>query len=102
MYRSPITVITDQLKRQVEAGCENAVVEAVHNIGVIADKEELLKALKYERNQYNLGYAEGYSKAIDVFSRQCKGDLVCQIFGLRPVDIDRIAEKMKGGSEWQQ
>ena len=38
---------------------ENEVLKAVWNIGVDVNKEELLKALKYDRDQYNEGYQDG-------------------------------------------
>lgn len=36
-------------------------------------------------------------KAIDEFADKCKKDILCQTFGLKPINIDEIAEQMKGG-----
>ena len=55
MYKSPIEVITTQLNSQIE----NEVLKAVQNIAVNIDKDELLKALQYDRNQYEQGYIDG-------------------------------------------
>ena len=53
-YRSPIEVIQTQMRNQIE--CE--IYKAVMNVGVNVDKEELLKALQYDREQYQKGYKD--------------------------------------------
>ena len=40
---------------------EGEVMKAVQKVGVTVDKEELLKALKYDREQYEKGYRDGLS-----------------------------------------
>ena len=55
MYKSPIDVIADQLRIQYEDG----VLKAVQNYDINVDKEELLKALQYDREQYEKGFADG-------------------------------------------
>lgn len=60
MFESPIKIITDGMRTEIEG----QVLRAVQNVGVIVDKEELLKALQYDREQYSKGYADGYEKAI--------------------------------------
>ena len=42
---------------------ENNVYEAVQDYGVYADKEELIKALQFDRNQYEVGYTDGVNDA---------------------------------------
>lgn len=42
--------------QEMQAQRENQVYQAIQNIGVDVDKEELLKALSYDRNQYEKGY----------------------------------------------
>ena len=51
-YKAPIKIIMQEMQAQRE----NQVYQAVQNIGVDVDKEELLKALSYDRNQYEKGY----------------------------------------------
>lgn len=62
MYESPITTmiteIQDNVAKRFTEQTENMVYQEVRNIGVYIDKEELLKALKYDRNQYEKGYAD--------------------------------------------
>lgn len=54
MYESPIEVIYGQLQTQME----DDVFRAVQNCGIRVDKDELIKALKYDRDQYAAGYAD--------------------------------------------
>ena len=39
----------------------------------------------------------GYNKGIDDFANACKSNTLCQTFGLRQCDIDKIAEQLKAG-----
>jgi hypothetical protein len=55
MYKSPIDVISTGLRTTIE----NNVYEVVESYGINVDKDELLKALQYDRNQYNHGFADG-------------------------------------------
>lgn len=59
MYESPIDVIHCEMQMQLEG----EIFKAVQKVGVHVDKEELIKALAYDRNQYEKGYADGYDKA---------------------------------------
>ena len=56
MWESPIT----KFSRQLSYEWEGEVLKAVHECGVVVDKDELLKALKYDREQYEKGYDDGY------------------------------------------
>ena len=55
MYESPIELIV----KNVQQAFENEVVNVVQNYGINVDKEELLKALTYDRGQYDKGHADG-------------------------------------------
>ena len=68
MYKSPIDIIYGQMETQLEG----TVLKAVQNVGVNVDKEELIRALKYDRNQYDKGYADGKRDAMNDLGR-CKG-----------------------------
>lgn len=54
MYKSPIDVIYGQLETQLEG----EVMQAVQRLHVNVDKEELLRALKHDRGQYEKGYLD--------------------------------------------
>ena len=54
-YESPINAIETELKIFYEDG----VLKAVRSVGFDVNKEELLRALKYDRDQYEKGYRDG-------------------------------------------
>jgi len=65
-YRAPFEILMQPIKQIAEqAGKEldNMVCHAVLKAGVIVDKDELIKALMYDRGQYTKGYHDGYSFA---------------------------------------
>lgn len=53
-YQSPIELIMGQMNLALEG----QICKAVQNVGVSVDKEELLKALHYDRGQYQKGYRD--------------------------------------------
>lgn len=55
-YKSPIEIIMDDIRKQTIIQEENNVLRAVWRSGVNVDKEELIKALEYDRHQYEKGY----------------------------------------------
>jgi len=57
MYESPIQVNY----RDVIGQQEENIVRVVLSYDINVDKEELLKALNYDRQQYCKGYDEGYN-----------------------------------------
>lgn len=61
-YESPITLIIQQLTTDFAQKRDEAIWEAVFNekVAVDIDKDELIKALRYDRGQYEQGYAKGY------------------------------------------
>ena len=62
MWESPIEI----LRTEIETQLEGEVLKAVQKIGVTVNKEELLKALKYDRDSYTKGYMDG-CKNVDLF-----------------------------------
>ena len=65
MYESPINIIIQELCTNFESDC----LKSVQRYGFDVDKEELAKALNYDRKQYEKGYTDGYNKAIDDFKK---------------------------------
>lgn len=55
MYESPIEIITTGVHLLVE---EN-VYKTLTKLGINVDKDELLRALQYDREQYQKGYDDG-------------------------------------------
>lgn len=56
MYESPIKIITGKMVTQFD----DEIYSAVQNVGINVDREELLKALEYDRGQYDKGWEEGF------------------------------------------
>lgn len=59
-YESPITVLTEKLTSKVSEELDNQIVGEVLRVGIDVNKDELLKALKYDREQYDKGYKDGF------------------------------------------
>jgi hypothetical protein len=54
MYEPMIEIIQGNLQTQLEG----EIMRVVRSVGVNVDKEELIKALAYDRQQYEKGYAD--------------------------------------------
>lgn len=67
MYKLPIEIIYGQMQTQIEGD----ILKAVQQVGVHVDKEELIRVLQYDRNQYDEGYADGKADAMAELVR-CK------------------------------
>ena len=60
MWESPIQMITDDIIKDLVQKQDCCIVEYVHRVGFDVDKAELAKALAYDRDQYEKGYADGW------------------------------------------
>lgn len=64
MYKSPVEIFISDIKHQMdeklEEACYTAVIEYFPNV----DKDELIRALRYDRQQYEQGYADGKRDAV--------------------------------------
>lgn len=102
MWESPVNIIMGEMQTQIEGD----IYKAIQNVGIDVDKEELLKALQYDRQQYEKGYAD----AIDEFAEKLKEfieeDMIPRarteevyraLTELQDYNIDELAEQMKGG-----
>ena len=52
MYEPVAKLISGEMRIQEE----NGILQVIKDMGIVVDKEELLKALEYDRNQYEKGY----------------------------------------------
>lgn len=66
-YKSPIEIIQEEVKMLYE----DAVVKAIQPYLISVNKAELIAALKYDRAQYDNGYADGRA-ARDAEIIRCK------------------------------
>ena len=89
-YESPITVIYGEMKTEQE----NEVLRVVRHYDIDVDKEELIKALKYDREQYSKGYADGIKK----FAERLKKRMgFCDLpMGIVKDHIDLLVKEMVG------
>jgi hypothetical protein len=58
MYECPINFVFDDIQMQIVKQQENEAYMAVQKCGVNVDKEELMRALQYDREQYEQGYED--------------------------------------------
>lgn len=70
MYKSPIEVFRTGIEYQLE----NEIMSMVQKYGITVDRDELLRALSYDRDQYDKGYADGKRAFVDGIVRctHCK------------------------------
>ena len=68
MYKSPITIFESTIdsfaKSIIKQKDDEIFAEIQHSFGVDLDREELIRALQYDRNQYDKGYADGKADAM--------------------------------------
>lgn len=68
-YESPITAIYEQISNQINQDFEDRIMAEVKmKVDVNVDKEELIKALNYDRGQYE----KGKEDAIRVLKPMCR------------------------------
>lgn len=68
-YKSPISIWLTESQKAFEEQVEKQVYKEIINVGVEVDKEELLKALEYDREQYKKGFRDGANSVIEEFRR---------------------------------
>ena len=61
-YTSPIQLVLSDIQMKLE----DDACEAVQSVGVNVDKDELIKALQYDREQYAKGFTDGYKQGIEM------------------------------------
>ena len=84
MYEAPIKLIySGPVYKEIIDAQEMQIFQAVQSAVVDVDKEELIKALSYDRDQYEKGFADGIAYKPPVLS---KYDQIHQM------DIDELAQ----------
>lgn len=59
MYESPIKMIRHEIAKYIAPKLDEQVWNAVVECNVSVDRDELVKALEYDRDQYRKGFADG-------------------------------------------
>ena len=62
MYINPINEIYKDMEVRINQQLEEMIVKAVRECDIEVDKDELIKALQYDRNQYEKGFADALNK----------------------------------------
>ena len=102
-YMSPIKIITQQMNTKMEG----EVLKAVQKVGVYVDKDELIKALKYDRDQYRRGYLAGSMDSKWIPSDKCVPEvnsdglsdyILISFSNATMADIGRYEEDETGGA----
>ena len=91
-----INILKSDIKYNKSIGCDTSYEEQ------IADWLEELVMLRLDSCMIHMPerlhlVESGYNKGIDDFANACKSNTLCQTFGLRQCDIDKIAEQLKAG-----
>lgn len=69
MYESPIKVFQGNLEMQFEG----EILKAVQRADITVDKDELIRALRYDREQYQKGFDDARKGAVPVVRcKDCK------------------------------
>jgi predicted Zn-dependent protease len=63
-YESPITLMTEKIANDLANKTEGLIMECVQRVGVSVDKDELVRAMNYDRGQYEKGYRDGLNDAV--------------------------------------
>jgi hypothetical protein len=94
MYESAIEMITGHMRLH----WDGEIYRAVQDIGIKVDREELIKALEYDRNQYDKGYTDGIRKYAERLKENFTEQWCGSKYELIHSWIDNLVEEMlKGG-----
>ena len=64
-WESPVT-ITQEISSQIARDTDDYIMSEIYKTGVTVNKEELIKAINYDRDQYNKGYCDGFNTAVEM------------------------------------
>ncbi len=94
MYKSPIELI-QKMHTELESAIEKEVFRAITKVGVNVDKEDLIRALKYDREQYEKGFQDGINFVTDrLYQSANKWELVCEREASED-EVDDFVRKMR-------
>ena len=64
MYESPIRLTIETIATELASKVDETIGRAIYKVLPQVDKDELIKALAYDRNQYDKGYEDGYEAGL--------------------------------------
>lgn len=92
MYEAPIKLLySGPVYKEIVDAQERQIFQAVQSVVVDVDKDELIKALAYDRDQYEKGFADGIAYKPPVLS---KYDQIHQM------SIDELAQYLADIAGW--
>lgn len=99
MYESPIEIITKEMSLHFD----DNIYRAVQEYGIEVDKDELIKALRYDRDQYDKGYRDGINKFTEKLMELYVDELItddmhCSVEVIK-ANINDIKRMMIGGRD---
>jgi hypothetical protein len=72
MYESPVEAIATEMQMQIINQHENAIYQAVQKYDITVDKKELMRALQYDRQQYEKGYKDAVNDIVNMLEELSK------------------------------
>ena len=67
-WESPIEIIVNQ----IESAWMDETFRVIQKVGINVDRNELIMALQYDRNQYEKGYEDGINDSQIIRCKDCK------------------------------
>ena len=71
-YQSPVEIVSQNIREKFEGD----VMQIIHSYDIHVAKDELVKALQYDRDQYKKGFADGSKLRMD----KIKAEVAREIF----------------------
>lgn len=91
-YKPVVEIISDGFRSQIEGD----VFRIIHSYGINVDKGELIKALQYDRQQYEKGFIDGCRGAVaDIkaeVAREILREIYAGIFEMLPLKVFRLID----------
>lgn len=99
MYKSPIS-ITEEICSTILEQKENEVLKYISKMGIHVDKSELIKALRFDRNQYDKGFYDGVLSVVDKLTSDfSQSDILCprKIISITESRLKELVSDLLGG-----
>ena len=92
-YKSPIEIEFTDVVYEIANDLDKEVYRAISRYNVNVNEEELIKALQYDRQQYDKGYEDGYKDGFNADKW-----ISCEVE--MPKEHDSMFSKLKGTDKW--
>ena len=88
-WEPPITIV-QEIASQIARDTDDYIMSEIYKTGVTVNKEELIKAINYDRDQYNKGYRDGFRNAVKT---ECA---LVDLLEEHIAKLNEILKKLKG------